>query len=344
MTRKPLVMLLFSLVFYAGCGGNGGGVEETVSLTPEQLDEVFQQSYEKYQAVETVDEKLLIVKEFLKEHPESKYTGDVLNRTVNIMVWELDDSDGAIAYALEIRSKVKDPEILVAVDKQLLNLYGNAKRIDDVRDLATRLEEQGSLIYTDHLAVIEYAIDSEAWDLVLDHCAFAEPFANAETFRADYPNEDYSDEEIEIAGRNRVGLLLTYDGWAKVNTGEVDDGLSEFAEAEGLLRRSYFGFPANELYHYWGTALLDDGDARGAIDKLASAALFGGQEEAMEPLKQAYLATGGSESGFDEFVWAQRLKLAKTVDDFTLSDYDGQPRSFAELRGKVTLLNFWHPT
>ena len=339
MLRKPMVLVLFSLVFYAGCGG-----EETVALTPEQIDELFQESNKAYFAVESDNEKLPISKKFLAACPESKYTGIVLQAVVSIIGNKRGDYDGAIDYALEIRGKVSDPEIVLAVDKQLLELYGNAKRIVDLRDLSMRLEEQGSLIYTDHLVVIEYAIDGEAWDLVLNHCAFAEPFANAETFKADYPNDDYSDEEIEIAGRNRVGLLYTYDGWAKINTGEVEGGLSGFATAEGLLRKSYFGFPDNELYHYWGKALLDDGDARGAIEKLAPAALFCAQKDALDPLKQAYLATGGTESGFDDFLWAQRLKLAKTVDDFTLSDYDGQPKRFADLRGKVTLLNFWNPT
>ena len=341
MMRKPLFLLLFSLLMYLGCGGDGG--EKTVSLTPEQIDELFGEANKEYFAAETDEERLPISLKFLEDCPESKYTGLVLQAVVNIIGNKRGDYDGAIDYALDIRGKVSDPEIAVSVDKQLLNLYGNAKRIDDVRDLAMRLEKQGSLKYTDHLSVIEYAIDCEAWDLVQDHFAAAEPLANAETFRADYPNNDYSDEELEIAGRNRVGLLYTYSGWAKVNTGEVEDGLSEFAQAEGLLRRSYFGFPDNELYFYWGKALLDDGDARGAIKKLASAALFCGQEEAVEPLKQAFLATGGREDGFDEFLWSQRLALAKTIDDFSLPDYNGNRLRFADLRGKVTLLNFWNP-
>jgi hypothetical protein len=168
--------------------------------------------------------------------------------------------------------------------------------------------------------------------------------ANAETFKADYPDASYSEAYIQISGKNRQALLLTFKGWAKANAGQVESALADFALADGLVRRTYLGQPENELYLYWGKTLLAQGNAKGAADKLAPAALFGGQKEALDPLKQAYLATGGNESGFEDFIWKQRKLLAKTADDFTLEDYEGQPRRFADLRGKATLLNFWSPT
>ena len=52
----------------------------------------------------------------------------------------------------------------------------------------------------------------------------------------------------------------------------------------------------------------------------------------------------GPDWGFEDFVWELRKKLARTVDDFSLPDYEGQSHKFSDLRGKVTLLAFWTPT
>ena len=50
-------------------------------------------------------------------------------------------------------------------------------------------------------------------------------------------------------------------------------------------------------------------------------------------------------SGFHEFVESERRRLARTIDDFTLADYEGADHDFSALAdGKVTLLAFWFPT
>jgi tetratricopeptide (TPR) repeat protein len=346
MSRKFVSMFLFSLLFLlcAGCGGGGsGGGEQTTAVTDEQLEQAFGALNEAYQAAKTDEERLAAYKDFLAKYPESKHTAFAVGDALYLINDKLGDYDGAVAYAMEIRGKLSDTSIIRDVDFELLRLYGDAKRVDEFRELATRLDRQGGLKYTQYLSILDGAVSAEAWDLVPVFCKSAEPIANTETFKADYPEFDYTEEEFQVAGRNRQGLLLTYSGWAKAHLGHVDEAISDFASADGLLRKNYFGFAYDDLYLYWGKALLESGDARGAIEKLAPAALFGGQKDALDPLKQAYLADGGAESGYDNFIWAQRQRLAKAVGDFTLDDYDGQPRRFADLRGKVTLLGFWNP-
>ena len=61
--------------------------------------------------------------------------------------------------------------------------------------------------------------------------------------------------------------------------------------------------------------------------------------------RAAFIATRGSETGYDEFLAAERVSMARTVDDFELPDYAGAMHRFSDLsKGKVTLLAFWFPT
>ena len=65
----------------------------------------------------------------------------------------------------------------------------------------------------------------------------------------------------------------------------------------------------------------------------------------MASLEEAYVAVNGSSDGLDEWLWTERQRLARTIDDFTLTDYDGVSHDFSALSdGKVTLLAFWFPT
>jgi tetratricopeptide (TPR) repeat protein len=347
MSRQLVSIFVFSflLLLHTGCGGEGGGGEkQTTAVTNEQLEQAYEVMNDAYRAAKTDEERLAAYKDFLTKYPESEYTAFCVGDSLYLLNSELGDYDGAVAYAKEIRGELRDAAIIREVDIKILELYSDAMRRDEFRELATRLDRQGNLTYVQYLSMLDGAVGVEAWDLVLDFCNSAKPMANVETYKADHRQLDYTEEEFQAAGNNRRGLLLTYSGWAKANLGNVDEAIADFIGANSLLKKNYFGFADNELFLYWGKALLEKGDSQGAIDKLAPAAFFGDLEDALDPLKQAYLATGGNESGFDDFIWAQRKKLAKTVDDFTLNDYDGQPKRFSDLRGKVTILTFWFPT
>jgi tetratricopeptide (TPR) repeat protein len=326
--------------------GGGGNGAQTGAITEEQLNQAIEEVNKAYRAAETDEKRLAVYKDFLARYPETRRTADYLSDAIFLIYTQGGDYDGAVAYAMEVRGKLSgnDASIVRGVDVELMELYGAAKRAKEFREIASCLDRQGGMTYGQYLSMLDNAVGLEAWDLVLDFCKSGESLANVEAFKSEHPQLDYTEEEFQASGRNRQGLLLTYSGWAKANLGRFDQAIADFAGAEGLLKNNYFGFADNELYLYWGKTLLKNGDAQGAIEKLAPAAFFGGLDDAFDPLKQAYLATGGAESGYEEFVWDQRLRLAKTVDDFTLDDYDGQSRRFSELRGKVTMLTFWFPT
>ncbi len=108
---------------------------------------------------------------------------------------------------------------------------------------------------------------------------------------------------------------------------------------------NYVGAADTPLDYYYGKAKLAAGDPAAAMELLATSAIMGSDEDAMAALREAYVATKGSDEGFDEWTWSQRESLAKTVDTFTLADYEGNTHEFQDLAdGKVTLLAFWFPT
>jgi hypothetical protein len=90
---------------------------------------------------------------------------------------------------------------------------------------------------------------------------------------------------------------------------------------------------------------MQSGDTEGAMTVLAPEAVFGDAHAAAPILKEVYVAANGSDEGFQEFLDFSRNHLARPVDDFTLTDYEGREVSFGEIRkDKVTLLAFWFPT
>jgi len=139
-------------------------------------------------------------------------------------------------------------------------------------------------------------------------------------------------------------MLLVKDGWARANLGEIDEALADFEHANEIVRRSYLGIPENDLNLYWGRTLLDKGDYEAALERFAPDALVMQNEEALAGFRKAYVELKGGDAGYDDYAARLHVKIAKTIDDFELPDYEGKPRRLSDLRGEVTLLTFWFPT
>ena len=151
-----------------------------------------------------------------------------------------------------------------------------------------------------------------------------------------------------VAGRVlcRKALALANRGWALYNLGDPVGAFAAIEASNEAGSEGYTGVPDTPLFRYWGRAALDQGDLDTAIELLGAETLFGESgSETMPFLREAYVAKNGDDEGFDEFLWTTRNRLAVTVDDFELADFEGNPVRFSTLRtGKVTLLAFWFPT
>ncbi len=345
MVKRLLALLAVGTIALSGCGGDGKGKDDIAKDTgTPTAEELYAQLAERRRDLESTDEKLAVTKTFLAEHPVSGATARAINAVVYYQGEDLGDMVGAIAYAEGVRGGISDPEVATAVDKVMIPWYGQAKMKEKMVSAAERLATAGDLEFEDHWNVIESAVKAEDWELAREYCGKARPMATAEAYKAEHPNGKLTENEIAEAAKNRAGMLLVMNGWARANQGEVDAALNDFVEADGMVTHSYFGTPAYDLNLRWAKALVMKGDHKGAIDRFATEALVMRSEEALAGLKDAYVALNKAETGFD--AWAAELhrSVTKPMEDFELKDYEGAQHRFADLKGDVTLLTFWFPT
>ena len=344
MRAKAIFALMTVCLMVSGCGGNGG-----VSTGDEQggqadIDTAYAVIDELYDNEASDQEKLAASVAFLEKYPESDHTLGLVGDVFYFMGNQAGDMEGAIEFAEQIRSAVADPELAGDFDRRLISWYGDAGMTAKMIAIVDRFEQNGAIRFGDYVRAINSTLALEEWTLVREFCSKAQLKANAATWRAEWPDMEATDEEAEAAGLNRQGMILVKDSWAQANLGEVDEALTGLERAGEIVYTSYIGAPAENLNYYWGKARMMQGDAEGAIEKFALDALIAGDQDAVVELKLAYAAARGSDDGYDTWSCRERQRIAKPAADFELPDLDGARHQFADLRGEVTLLNFWSPT
>lgn len=346
MFRRMTVLLVFAALALSGCGGDGNGGDRAASGGAEAktVKDLYGELAESRRDLATTEEKLAVTKDFLDEHPESEVTARALDAVLYYQGEALGDIEGAIAYGEELRGRVDSAEVVTAIDKVMIPAYGQAGMIDKMLSVAERLAASDDLSFNDHWNVIEAAAGAEKWDVARSYCEKARPLATAESYRADYPKRELSDEELAEAAENRLGMILVMTGWARANQGEIDAALVELAQADTLVPHSYVGTAEYGLDLYRAKTLIMKGDFEGAMDQFAVEALIMRNADAFAGMRKAYALLHGDTTGFDEYASEVHRSVARTMEDFRLSGYDGTTASFSDLRGDVTLLAFWFPT
>jgi len=310
----------------------------------QQAADPFDATREAFMKLETPEEQLALVKQFLAEHPDHARVGDVLEAGVQLLRGPLEDPAGAVDLAETQLSRATSADSRAAVQRILLPLYGEPAHRDDLVTLVGDMSSGQPLTYVQHLDVIRAGVGAQAWELVDVHCAAATPQATAEQFLADYPDRDFSPQYAAEAGANRQGLLLTFQGWSAANQGDLDGAERTFRAASKQVRTTFLGVPENALYRYWGQTLLMRGDRHAGLEKLALAAVYGGDEAAGAAAREAFAALDNP-GDYDDYLWQLRQKHAPRMVDFAATDYADQSTAFADVRGeRATLLAFWFPT
>jgi tetratricopeptide (TPR) repeat protein len=310
---------------------------------PSPADDAFARLREAVSDLEGAEEKLALIEDYLDTYPDSEHVADLVQAAVYYRSEELDDPAGAQVLAEQALQSIDDPEDRFEIGLSLHRLALQLDQPSPLRKVAAELATHRQLSYVNHLDLLEAAVDIPDWELVLEHADAALAFATPETFRADYPDREFSDDRIERAATRRRCNSLAYKAGALVNLDRLDEALPVFAEAESSNTFSYAGIPETPLYRFWGEAELRQGNPERAAELLAPDAVMGRDETALAGLRRAYTELNGNQDGFDEYLWAARNKLASKVDDFSLPTYDGEVISLSGLAGKVVLLNFWNP-
>lgn len=338
MNRNTTILTLIVLVGVAGACTKQEGINPA--------EEAWSELSEAWSELETAEEKTRLAEGYLAEFPNTEHSGLLARRVVYYRGHEMEDPQGAFDAIYAAFDQIEGPEQRFVAGMSLFDLADSVEVPLDLAEVAGALESVRPLTYDEHQWVYETAINLEEWEHADQHAHAAFQLATAENFRAEYPDREFTDEKVASMVRYRKGQSLAYEAWALYNQGDTELAFTRFAEADAIGSETYVGVPNNPLYSFWGRAALAEGDIDTAVELLGTQTLFGQGGSSSEPyLREAYAARNGSDEGFDEFLWATRNELAKTVDDFTLLDYEGNPVSLSDISvDKVTLLAFWFPT
>jgi len=338
MSRKTTILALVVLV------GLAGACAKQEQTSP--AEEAWSELVEAWNGLETAEDKAALAENYLAEFPDTEHSGSMAGMVVYYRGHEMEDPQGAYDVVASIFEQIEDPEQRFEVGMEMLSLADSVEVPLELAEVADNLAAERPLTYGEHQQVVEAAADLEEWSIVAAHAGAATGLATPEAYQADYPDREFTDEDLAERAQRREATSLAYDGWAAYNMGDTEPAFARYAAADDIGSVSYLGVPNTPLNTFWGRSALGEGDFDAAIELLGAEAAFGNDGSGAEVyLREAYAAQNGNEEGFDEFLWATRNELATTVDDFTLLDYEGNEISMADVStGKVTLLAFWFPT
>jgi tetratricopeptide (TPR) repeat protein len=311
--------------------------------TEPTADEAFETMKTAYSEAETPEDKVRIAEEFITAHPDSEQAAGALGAAVYNLE-ELGDLPRARALVETTLAAVDDPEIRFEMKLSLWKLARKTGEPFALEEVAAELTPHRELGYVELADLIEAAVDGEAWQLVEEYSTAALALATPDAFRADYPDREFTDEEVEERGTSRRATTLASGAWALVNQDRADEAMAMFEEADAITRTNYVGIPETPLYRYWGQASLAAGEIDRAEELLLADAVMGDDSDSVAALRQIYVDKTGSAEGFDEYLWSTRQRIARAVDDFTLPNYDDEQFALSSTNGKVVLLAFWFPT
>lgn len=298
-----------------------------------------------YNEAETAEAKVELFEGFLAQFPDTEQAGRLASAEAYYRGTELGDPEGALAVLQATRDKNTNPEARYQIGLAMFPLSVTIGEPMDLDAVAQELAAARELGFGELIEVADLAVEHEQWEVGAKYAEAALTKATPEAFLADYPDEDYTQEEAVAKADRRRAMSLADLGWALYNLGETEKAMEVFEQGVPLKTVDYLGVADTPIDLYLGKAKLAAGDADTAIELLTPAAIMGSSDDAMHALREAYVAVNGGEDGFDGWLWSQRQRLAKPVDDFTLADYEGTMHDFSALSdGKVTLLAFWFPT
>jgi hypothetical protein len=137
-----------------------------------------------------------------------------------------------------------------------------------------------------------------------------------------------------------LASCLDSEAYARWKAGDAKAAVAPMEEA-----RKVYGEPIDEIEQHMAL-IYDDAGMKDKARPIYQD-LLGHMEHPMlrEKLTAIVTASGESMDGVNAEINAKRLAGATPAPDFTLpSQAGGEPVSFAEFKGKVILLNFWHYT
>jgi hypothetical protein len=343
MTNRTLLFLLAGqLLLGLACSPKAPGADADAAKKP--LDAAYEQANAAVDAGKTPQAKVAACAAFLRQHPETEHTMDMLETALYYQLEEVKDAAGAKPIVEELLAGVKDPELLRKIKVAALPMWA---RLGDKDMVAARVREVsvGPLAFDQRMTIANAGIECGLWQMAEEYASGALMVATPEAFKADHPGREFAPDRLERYVNLRKAECLAAAAWAKANLGGLEQAFATFEQARPYTNFSYLGSSETNFNLWLGRTLLLQKAYDRAFETLTPDAVFGGTPEALAAFKEVFVAKTGSEFGFEAKVEELRNKLAKAVVDFTLPDYAGREVNYSKQKeGKVMLLAFWFPT
>jgi tetratricopeptide (TPR) repeat protein len=341
--RMKRLLLAAGLIVLLGL--MGACSKEAPEDAVDPMEQAWAELREAVGELETAEEKMPLIETFMREHPDTEYSGMLAGAVAYYQGREMEDPEGALALLDETLAKNTDPEARYQIGMAMFPLSAELGQPTDLGAVAQELAATRELKFTEMIDVADTAIDHDQWDVGATYAEMALAKATPEAFLADYPDDDYTQEEAAAKAVRRQAMGLADLGWAQWNLGLTDEAMATFEQASAHRTVDYLGVADTPVDLYHGKAMLAAENPDRAMELLAPDAVMASNSKAMHALKEAYVASKGGEDGFKDWIWSERQRLARNVDDFALADYEGVSHDFSALSdGQVTLLAFWFPT
>jgi len=329
-------MVCFLVLGTIGCG------HEVAQRPPAEV--AFKQMQAILDEIEAPEDKVPILEAFIIAYPDTPHSENALGDVIYYRTREMDDLPGALAITRTTLTQTRDPELRFKIGLRLHDLSAKAGKATDLGAVVVELGGYRELDFVDHLDVVKAAEKSASWELMLEHAAAMEAFANDAAFRAAYPDDDFTDDEVAFSVNRRRAWVLAYQGGALTNLGRLDEAREVVLAAEEVPAVTDFvGIPETPLDVYRGQAALALGQPEQAAEFFAHDALMGGNPNAVQGLKEAYIAINHGEDGFEDYSLEIRRRIARPLPDVTLADYSGAVVNLSSMTGKVAVISFWNP-
>ena len=312
---RLLVAAAAILMFAAGCGERGKtanteGGKKTAAAVSDTA------AYHGAMAQTDTTARIAALQDFLKNYASSPFRPAVYSRLCDLL--ERKSPDQSAAFLSEHLQSERDP---ASRGRIYYAQYTHAKdhAPGEVGTVIQALENDASPDANVYNMV--------AWDLVEQGTRLDDAVKLA-SIGADKAPDSLSKAEV-----------LDTKGWAQFTKGDYREAAGTLELAVGL------GPKEEDIRGHLAEACDKAGDAARARDLYAGLLVAHEDPQMRSRLEALVRQTGGSAKNVFQKIDADRKAQARPAADFALQDYDGKEIQFAgATRGKVVLLDFWHPT
>ena len=308
-----LLPLSLAVLLAAGCAGKEKSAQNTMKKTNPAVSDTS--AYQGAAAIPDTSARLTAWQNFLKDYPESKLRPAVYSRLLALM--EKKEAAQVTPFSRAQLQTEKNPS---ARGRLHYELYQQA-RAQDAAAVATAIDDLAKDQNTDGDGCNEVA-----WDLV-ERGERLDDAVRLASLGADRSADSLS-----------KGGVLDTKGWAQFQQGKYGDAVATLQQAVALSHGQ------EDVQEHLAQALDKSGDAAGARDLYADL-LVSREDPAMRARVEALTRqVHGSVAETFSRIDQRRQAAAHPAPDIALKDYDGKEIHLADFRGKVVLLDFWHPT